>query len=94
MEIISKSYLSLKMPTLWLSPQGWHTYLNIEALHKALTTLTDEEFALINLLYLSKEPLSQETIGEMLGISQQGVSKRKQSILKKLKKFLNFGCET
>ncbi len=68
--------------------------LNIKTLHRALTTLTDEEFAIINLLYLSKEPLSEEKIGEMLGISQQGVSKRKQSILKKLKNFLIFGCET
>lgn len=68
--------------------------LNIEVLHRALTTLTDEEFSIINLLYLSKEPLSEEKIGEMLGITQQGVSKRKQSILKKLKKILIFGCET
>ena len=67
--------------------------INIETLHRALITLTDEEFAIINLLYLSKEPLTEEKIGEMLGISQQGVSKRKQSILKKLKNFLIFGCE-
>lgn len=54
-----------------------------------MTTLTDEEFSIINLLYLSKEPLSEEKIGEMLGITQQGVSKRKQSILKRIKKIFN-----
>ena len=63
-------------------------HFDIEYLHKALSNLTSEEFALINLLYLTKEPLSEEKIGQMLGLTQQGVSRRKISILKKLKKLL------
>ncbi len=61
--------------------------IDIETLHKALVSLSKEEFELINMLYLTKEPLTQRQVGELLGISQTAVFKRKEVILKKLKNF-------
>jgi len=61
--------------------------IDIETLHKALASLSKEEFELINMLYLTKEPLTRRQVGELLGVSQNAIYKRKQSILKKLKIF-------
>lgn len=61
--------------------------IDIETLHKALASLSKEEFELINMLYLTKEPLTQRQVGELLGVSQVTIFKRKDSILKKLKIF-------
>ena len=50
--------------------------LEYENLHKALHTLTPLEYQIINLLYLSNEPMSEEKIGEMLGVSQQRITRK------------------
>ncbi|MEE1173058.1 MAG: sigma-70 family RNA polymerase sigma factor [Ruminococcus sp.] len=62
--------------------------MNIECLHKALQALSQEEFAIIQCMYLSKNPMTERQLASVLEISQQAVHKRKESILKKLKKNL------
>ena len=57
-----------------------------DRLHTALSFLTLEERALIQALFF--EERTERELGAELGISQPAVNKRKQEILKKLKKFL------
>lgn len=59
----------------------------IEVLHKAINSLSTEEFEVINMLFLSPKPMTEKELGEILGVSQQMISKRKDSIIKKLKNF-------
>ena len=56
-------------------------------LHKAINSLSTEEFEVINMLFLSPKPMTEKELGEILGVSQQMISKRKDSIIKKLKNF-------
>lgn len=58
-----------------------------ETLHKAIQSLTKEEFKIINMLFLSPKPMTENDLAELLGISQQMINKRKKSIIKKLKNF-------
>lgn len=62
--------------------------MNLESLHMELQALSQEEFAIMQCLYLSKNPITEKKLASVLGISQQAVHKRKESILKKLKKVL------
>lgn len=61
--------------------------MDLETLRAALKTLTEDEYKLIYDLYLARTPLTEQQIGDKIGMSQRGVSKRKYRILKKLKKF-------
>lgn len=53
------------------------------SLHDGLSTLSDEELALINLRYF--DGLTQSEIAQMLGVNQVQVSRNEKKILKKLK---------
>ena len=60
---------------------------DIKTLHEALKFLTPKEYAIIYHLYLAKKPLTEPQLAVKLGISQQAVSKRKKTILCKLKNY-------
>ena len=61
--------------------------MDIEILHTAINSLSDEEIAILNMLYLSENRFSETAIAERLGVSVSAVCQRKMSIIKKLKKF-------
>lgn len=61
--------------------------INLETLHRALRTLTDEEIYIIEALYLNEKRLSEQELSVLMGVSQQAISKRSLRILAKLKKF-------
>ena len=65
--------------------------LQSEELKQALARLSQEEVELFETLI--HDNVNEEDYGVKIGISQQGVSKKKQKIIKKLKKFLKSGCE-
>lgn len=58
----------------------------IEQLHIALTNLDKKEKEIIDLLFFKK--LTEREVAEIKGISQPMIHRKKQRILKKLKKFL------
>ncbi len=60
---------------------------DLSLLKKALDSLDASERELIEALYLQEEPMSEEAYGSMIGISHQGVNKRKRRIFEKIKKF-------
>lgn len=60
--------------------------LAIERLYRALDTLPEKERRLIDALFF--EGLTEEHAGAALGISHQAVHKRKEKILKKLRRLL------
>jgi RNA polymerase sigma factor, sigma-70 family len=63
---------------------------DVEKLRAALEKLTDDERRLIGELFFTQdcEGLFESEIGEILGITQQAVSKRRAKILNKLKNFI------
>ena len=62
----------------------------IEALHRSLDLLDDDERALIDALFF--DGLTEQDYAGLIGLTQQGVNKRKQRILEKIKKVLDSGC--
>lgn len=60
--------------------------ITYEALHKALTLLTDEERRLIAALFFNGK--TEREYAEFLGVYRNAVHKRKTRILEKLKKLL------
>lgn len=66
-----------------------------ETLQEALNNLTEEEFYIINTLFLSENRMSEREVAVELQVSQQYVNKKKKEILIKLKKyFMDFGCNS
>ena len=63
--------------------------LDLERLHDALKTLSQEQMDLICALYLRDEPMSVSQYASVLGISKNAVQCRKNVILKKLRKFMD-----
>lgn len=61
--------------------------MDLEALHRALQTLNDDELRMIHALYFSKKRCSERQLAKKMGISHVAVHKRKNTILEKLKKF-------
>ena len=59
--------------------------IELEHLHYAIQSLSKEESELVQMLYLSSNPMTERQIAEAIGISQQAVNKRKLSVIKKLK---------
>lgn len=59
----------------------------IETLHKALETLTEEELWLVTKLYLSDEPTKELQLSRETGIPQKTLNDRKMRVLAKLKNF-------
>ena len=60
--------------------------LDVEFVKKALSFLNAEERELIDLLFYQEK--TEQEVGILLDISQQAVNKRKQVVLKKLRKLL------
>lgn len=67
--------------------EGREIAVYLEALHRALQTLNDDELRMIHALYFSKKRCSERQLAKKMGISQVAVHKRKNTILEKLKKF-------
>ncbi len=63
--------------------------ISMESLQEALKALTDDEMDLIQALFLDASPMADTRYGELHGVTQQAVSKKKDRILKKLKKMLS-----
>ena len=61
--------------------------MDIETLHIAFKSLTNEEFAIVNMLFFSKNKVTEAQIAELFGVSTSAISQRKKSIIKKLRKF-------
>lgn len=61
--------------------------LDIETLRRALETLSEDEYALIRVLYLQKKPMTERELSRKTGIPQKTINDRKARILKKLKSF-------
>lgn len=61
--------------------------MELKTLRKAIKTLTEEEQRLVSALFYCDQPITETEFAKANGISQQAVSKKKQAILRKLKKF-------
>lgn len=59
-------------------------YSNLEI---ALNSLSNEEYRLIEMLYLRENPLNLRQAAEHFGVSVSAIHKRKEKILKKMKNF-------
>lgn len=62
--------------------------LQKEALRRAVRMLTEEEYRIITLKYGADQPMSEEKIGTLVGLSQSGVSRQIKRIKIFLKKFV------
>ena len=58
----------------------------LDRLHRAMEMLDSEEYELIHALYY--EGISEATLAQLAGITQQGISWRLKKILAKIKKFM------
>lgn len=61
--------------------------MDIETLRRALTTLSADEYGIIQMLFLADEPLTIRECAKELSIGVMTVQDRKKAILKKLKEF-------
>lgn len=60
---------------------------NYHNLEVALDSLSDEEYQLIEMLYLCENPLSLRQVAECFDVSVSTIYKRKEKILEKMRKF-------
>lgn len=60
----------------------------LDNLSKALNSLSEDDFELIDCLFLQETPLTERMYAEKKGVHHMTIHNRKVSILKKLKKFL------
>lgn len=56
-------------------------------LHQALESLSDEEYELINALYLSEERMTVRAYAKTKGVSHTAIIKRKNEIFEKIRKY-------
>lgn len=61
--------------------------IEFETLYKALSSLAEDEYALICALYLQEKPLTEREFSRETGVPQKTINDRKSRILKKLKSF-------
>jgi RNA polymerase sigma factor (sigma-70 family) len=61
--------------------------MELETLRKALKALTEEERRLVSALFYCGRQITEAEYAKANGISQQAVSKKKRTVLQKLKKF-------
>lgn len=61
-----------------------------QTLHTALSKLTNDEFELIQALLFNGQ--TESSYAKSVGVKQQTIHKKKERILKKIKKFLSEGC--
>ncbi len=60
---------------------------DLETLKKALTVLSEEEYALIYALFLSVKTMTVREYAKQIGVSHTAIVKRKNKIFKKIKSF-------
>ncbi len=68
-----------------ISPENWVLFIENQRLYAALCALSKGELLFLFLKF--QKGYSQRELAEQFGLSQQGISKRQKSILKKIKKF-------
>lgn len=68
-----------------ISPENWMLFIENPQLYNALHSLQASEVLFLFLKF--QKGYSQRELAEQLGLSQQGISKRQQAILKKIKEF-------
>lgn len=73
-------------PDCNVEEQALHS-IDIEMLRVALKSLTAEEKWLIDRLYLSKSPITENQLSHELGVSQSTLNYQKRQVLNKLKNF-------
>ena len=61
--------------------------IDLEILHRALDALLEDEYALIYALFLREKPMTESEYATQRGTTQQTISKRKKTILKKLRNY-------
>ena len=64
--------------------------INLAILRKALNLLTEDEYALINALYLQENTMTLQAYAKSLGVSYTTIDSRKKRILRKLKNYFDF----
>lgn len=64
--------------------------LDLEILHRALDSLTEEEYRIIESLYLADEPMTERALAKSLGKSQPFINRIKMKIFDKIRKFFDF----
>ena len=60
----------------------------IDDLRRALQLLSEEDYRIIELLYLSDNPLTERELAESMGMSQPYINRLKRRILERLRNFL------
>ena len=61
--------------------------LDLEILHRALNSLTEEEYHIIESLFLADEPMTERALAKSLGKSQPFINRLKKKIFDKIRKF-------
>ena len=61
--------------------------LDLEILHRALHSLSKEEYRIIECLYLADETMTERALAQVLGKSQPYIHRLKEKILEKIRKF-------
>ena len=60
----------------------------IDNLRRALQSLSEEDYRIIELLYLSDNPLTERELAKSMGVSQPYINRLKRRILQKLRDFM------
>ena len=61
--------------------------LDLKTLKKALSTLSEKEYEVIEKMFLVPNPMTERELAALLNVSQPAVHKRKNSAFKKIKNF-------
>ena len=61
--------------------------LDLKTLKKALSTLSDKEYEVIEKMFLVPNPMTERELAALLNVSQPAIHKRKNSAFKKIKNF-------
>lgn len=61
--------------------------LDLEILHRALDSLTEEEYHIIECLYLADSPMTERDLAKSMGKSQPYINRLKRKIFDKIRKF-------
>ena len=61
--------------------------LDLEVLHHALDSLNEEEYHIIECLYLADSPMTERDLAKSMGKSQPYINRLKRKIFDKIRKF-------
>jgi len=62
-------------------------HIDLEILRNALSSLSEDEYALIHALFLQRNPMTEREYAKIIGVPRTTIEYRKKSVLQKLKKF-------